>query len=164
MSPVTVFFRTLLKSSAMFVGAALIFLHPSLEWRSGAVDRATVGAQQGAREAAIAALITAVKDPDVGVRVQAIDALAELEAHDAVDALITAAKDKSPDVRRHAIDALGEIGDSRALDVLTQALKDEDATIRRHAAAAIAEVSGGTGPHPHPHPHPHPMPLHVRVR
>ena len=36
MSPVTVFFRTLLKSSAIFIGAAAIFLHPSLEWRSAA--------------------------------------------------------------------------------------------------------------------------------
>ena len=30
MSPVTVFFRTLLKSSAIFIGTAAIFLHPSL--------------------------------------------------------------------------------------------------------------------------------------
>ena len=43
MSPVTVFFRTLLKSSAMFVGAAAIFLHPSLDWRSGATAERTSG-------------------------------------------------------------------------------------------------------------------------
>jgi HEAT repeat protein len=164
MSPVTVFFRTLLKSSAVFIGAAAIFLHPSLEWRGTAVDRTAVGAQQGAREAAVAGLIALLKDPDPGVRSQAADTLAELEAHDAVDALIASVKDANVDVRRHVIDALGEIGDPKALDALTRALKDEDAGVRRHAAAAIAEVSGdGTGPRPHPHPHPHPHPMPIRA-
>ena len=165
MSPFTVFFRTLLKSSAIFIGTAAIFLHPSLEWRGTAVDRTTVGAQQGAREAAVAGLIALLKDSEPGVRAQAADTLAELEAHDAVDALIAAVTDPNADVRRHVVDALGEIGDAKALDALTRALKDEDAGVRRHAAAAIAEVSGdGTGPHPHPHPHPHVAPVRGGVR
>jgi HEAT repeat protein len=166
MSPVTVFFRTLLKSSAIFIGTAAIFLHPSLEWRGSALDeRTTVGAQQAPAEAAIGGLIAALKDSDAGVRREAADALGVLDSRRAVPALIEAVKDADPDVRRHAIDALGEIGDSRALDALTKALKDEDATIRRHAAAAIAEVSGdGSGPHPHPHPHPRPVPVRVRVQ
>ena len=46
MNPVTVFFRTLLKSSAIFIGATAIFLHPSLEWRGAAIDRTTVGANR----------------------------------------------------------------------------------------------------------------------
>jgi HEAT repeat protein len=164
MNPVTVFLRTLLKSSAIFIGATAIFLHPALEWRGTAVDRTAVGAQQGAREAAVAGLIALLKDPEPGVRAQAADTLAQLEAHDAVDALIAAVKDTNTDVRRHVVDALGEIGDAKALDALTRALKDDDAGVRRHAAAAIAEVSGnGTGPRPHPHPHPHPHPLPVRA-
>jgi HEAT repeat protein len=80
MSPVTVFFRTLLKSSAIFIGTAAIFLHPSLEWRGNALDRTTVGAQQGARQAAIAALVVALNDPDARVRSTAADALGELRA------------------------------------------------------------------------------------
>jgi HEAT repeat protein len=165
MSPVNVFFRTLLKSSAIFVGTAAIFLHPSLEWRGNALDRTTVGAQQGAREAAIAGLIALLKDPEAAVRAQAADTLGELEARDAVDALIAATSDANADVRRHVVDALGEIGDVKSLDALTHALKDTDAAVRRHAAAAIAEVGGdGTGPHPHPHPHPHPRPASVVVK
>jgi hypothetical protein len=55
MSPVTVFFRTLLKSSAILVGAATIVLNPALEWRSAtqatgsALPGTIVGAQQAAR-------------------------------------------------------------------------------------------------------------------
>lgn len=135
MSPVTVFFRTLLKSSAIFIGAAAIFLHPSLEWRSGAVDRATVGAQQSAREAAIAALIDALKDQNAGVRVSAIDALGEIGDARALDALTQALKDKDVTIRRHAA-----------------------------AAIARLSGGTGAGPHPHPHPHPNPHPTPVRVR
>src|SRR5215469_17822646 len=107
MNAVIVFFRTLMKSSAIFAGTAMIFLHPSLEWRGRALDRMTVGAQQGGREGAVAALIAALKDADAGVRVQAAAALAELKAHEAVDALIAATKDSNVDVRLHAVDALG---------------------------------------------------------
>ena len=32
MSPTAVFFRTLLKSSAIFLGAGVIFINPSLDW------------------------------------------------------------------------------------------------------------------------------------
>ena len=39
MTPLTVFFRTLLKSSAIFVGAGYIMLHPSLDMRSTAARR-----------------------------------------------------------------------------------------------------------------------------
>ena len=64
MSPLTVFLRTLAKSSAVFFGAGFIFLHPSLDW---SVSRA-VTAQKSATEAAADALVGALKDADVGVR------------------------------------------------------------------------------------------------
>ena len=79
------FFRTLLKSSAIFIGAATIFLHPSLEWRSDAsdrrrsrADRASAPRRRGS-EAAIDGLIVALKDTDAGVRRQAVRALAAVE-------------------------------------------------------------------------------------
>ena len=62
MSPVTVFFRTLLKSSAIFIGAATIFLNPGLEWRSGTQATGTaprgtaVYTAQGGREGTVDAL------------------------------------------------------------------------------------------------------------
>ena len=165
MSPVTVFFRTLLKSSAIFVGAAAVFLHPSLEWRGATAERTTVGAQQRFSEAAVDALIGALSDTDAGVRLQAAHALGTLNVTRSVPALISAMADNDHAVRASAIDALGVIGDPRALDALTHAMKDPDAVIRRHAAAAVASISGASGharpspaPHPHPHPHPHPQP------
>ena len=81
MSPVTVFFRTLLKSSAIFIGAATIFLNPGLEWRSGTQATGTasrgiiVQTAQGGREGTVDALIVALKDTDAGVRRQAAWAL-----------------------------------------------------------------------------------------
>ena len=195
MSPVAVFIRTLLKSSAIFIGAAAIFLHPSLEWRPAAAlgGGTSVGAQQSGSEAAVDALIIALKDSDAGVRREAARALAQMDSRrpalaaslsdsdpqirasvasalgeigdaSAVDALVAAVKDKVVDVRRRVVGALGEIGDARALDALTQALKDEDAGVRRAAASAIAEIGGTSGPHPHPHPHPHPVVVRTVVR
>ena len=51
MTPLTVFFRTLMKSSAIFVGAGYIMLHPSLDLRSTA--RGGVTAQKSPAEAAV---------------------------------------------------------------------------------------------------------------
>jgi len=39
MTPLTVFFRTLVKSSAIFLGAGYIMLHPSIDLRSTARGR-----------------------------------------------------------------------------------------------------------------------------
>jgi HEAT repeat protein len=96
MSPVTVFFRTLLKSSAIFIGAATIVLNPSLEWRAathanGAGMRGTsVGAAQAGTEAAIDGLIALLKDTDASVRRAAVEALSELNSRRAVPALSAA--------------------------------------------------------------------------
>ena len=70
MSPVAVFVRTLLKSSAIFIGATAIFLHPPLEWRRPRrpAERRTRRAGQGGREGAVDGLIAALKDTDAGVR------------------------------------------------------------------------------------------------
>ena len=84
MSPVTVFFRTLLKSSAIFIGAATIFLNPGLEWRSatqatGSAPHGTaVYTAQGGSEGAVDALIVALKDASSQVRQQAAFALGQI--------------------------------------------------------------------------------------
>ena len=49
MSPVAVFVRTLLKSSAIFIGATAIFLHPQLEWRTDVKRRRSSARGQGGR-------------------------------------------------------------------------------------------------------------------
>ena len=105
MSPVAVFFRTLLKSSAIFIGAAAIFLNPALEWRAGhARDRrrargTAVGAAQAGSEAAVDGLIARLKDTDAGVRRAAAHALAQLNSRRAVPALAAALKDADADMR-----------------------------------------------------------------
>ena len=111
MSPAAVFFRTLLKSSAIFIGTAAIFLHPSLEWRSVAQPSVgvAVGAQQAGSEAAVDALILALKDSDAGVRREAARALSQLNNRRAVPALASALKDANVEVRRQAAFALGQI-------------------------------------------------------
>src|SRR5215813_8515371 len=115
MSPITVFFRTLLKSSAIFIGTAVIFLHPQLEWmrvqgRSSTADGTAVGARQGANDAAIDGLIALLKDPDAGVRRQAAHSLASLGSTRAVPALAAAMKDADAEMRGVIVNALGELG------------------------------------------------------
>src|SRR5215475_4684480 len=120
MTPLTVFIRTLLKSSAIFFGAGYIFLHPTLQF-SGPAERSAaqgawgVTAQKSPSETAIDGLVAALKDTDPGVRRQAAAALGELRNARAVPGLMEALKDTQVDVRQHAISALGEIGDARAV-------------------------------------------------
>jgi len=120
MTPVTVFFRTLTRSSAICLGAAAIFLHPSLEWRGE--SRAIVGALQAPREAAVDGLIAALKDTDAAVRRQAIAALAELNSQRAAGPIAALLKDENADIRATAANALGELNDSSAVDALIAAM------------------------------------------
>src|SRR3954471_13575897 len=133
MSPATVFFRTLIKSSAIFIGTAAIFLHPSLEWRTAARQAAsglTVGAQQAGAEAAVDALIVALKDTDASVRREAARALSQLNSRRAVPALAAAMKGADADMRATIVAALGELGDASVVPALREALKDDSVTIR----------------------------------
>lgn len=139
MSPVAVFVRTLLKSSAIFIGAATIFLNPALEWRTAMTGNRSTGASRG----------TAVSAGQAG-------------SEAAIDGLIALLEDTDAGVRRAAVNALAHLNSRRAVPALREALKEEDASIRRGAATAIAEISGGHGPHsrlrPHPRPRPDPSP------
>ena len=143
MSPIAVFFRTLMKSSAICLGAGFIFIHPSLDWsrrHRPASARRRVTAQQSPSEGAMDGLIFALKDSDAGVRKQAAFALGELKSTRAVPALIEMLKDADVEVRQRAMSALGEIGDARAAAAIAGALKDTDARVRARAASALAEI------------------------
>ena len=133
MSPLTVFVRTLAKSSAICLGIALAVVHPAVE--GGPPRQAT--AQQSPTEAAIDGLLIALKDPDPGVRRYSADALGRLRASRAVPALIDAVHDPQPDVRFEAITALGSIGDRRAIGAITAALHDPDECARSKAEWAL---------------------------
>ena len=139
MTPLAVFLRSFLRTSAIFIGASIVFLHPPLEWSASSDGAGSARAQKSPIEAAVDGLIVALKDTDEDVRCQAAWALGRTGRTRAVDALIDALKD-SPAVRKQAIRALGHLGDARALPALNGALKDEDPRIRRYAARAIARI------------------------
>ena len=137
MTSLAVFVRTLMTTSAIFIGVTAVMLHPSLEWSSSS---AGVPARQGPAEATIDALVGALKDVDAGVRRQAAAALGEIGNTRAVPGLIDALKDADPDVRQRAISALGEIGDARAVAAMAGLLKDSSPSIRTRAATALGEL------------------------
>ena len=84
--------------------------------------------------------IAALKDGDVEVRMNAVQALGEIKDPRAVEPLIAALKDMYKYVRGNAARALGEISDQRAVEPLIVALKDENEYVRRQAAWALGEI------------------------
>ena len=131
MSPLTVFLRTLAKSTAIFLGAGVIFLNPTLDLTG---SRA-VTAQKSPAEAAADVLIGALKDSDAGVRRQAAHSLGQMRSARAVPALIDAMKDENAEVRAQAMWALAEVEDRRATPAIAAALKDSDPKVRARAAS-----------------------------
>ena len=138
MTPLTVFLRTLVKSSAIFLGAGYIMLHPSLDLRSTA--RGAVTAQKSPAEAAIDGLVAALKDTDPGVRRQAAAALGQAGSPRAVPGLIELLKDSLPDVRQRAVSALAQIGLASAGSTLVATLNDTDANDRSSESIARCAI------------------------
>jgi hypothetical protein len=98
MSAMTVFIRTLLKTSAIFIGTTVVFLHPPLDW----TPARTITAQKSPAEAAIDALILALHDSDAHVRRTAAASLARLAQARSLPALTSALHDPDAVVRQHA--------------------------------------------------------------
>ena len=71
MTPLAVFFKTLSRTSAVCLGAAIVFLHPPLEWG----NTRAVSALKSPSQMAIDSLTHALNDPDPKVRLEAADAL-----------------------------------------------------------------------------------------
>lgn len=99
MTPLAVFVRTLLRTSAIFIGTTLVFLHPPLDWSPGR----TVTAHQSPADAAVDALVLALHDSDRHVRRTAAASLARLANPRSLRALTTAMhRDPDEAVRQHA--------------------------------------------------------------
>lgn len=98
MTPFTVFIRTLLKTSAIFIGTTVVFLHPPLDWS----PRRTITAQKSPAESAVDVLVLALHDRDSYVRRTAAASLARLAHPRSLPALSNAANDPDPVVRQHA--------------------------------------------------------------
>ena len=109
MTPLAVFVRTLLKTSAVFIGVTTVMLHPSFEWSraSGLSTSSTrvVTARQSPAEAAVDALVAALKDTDAGVRRQAAAALGDIGNARAVHGIDRRAEGRRP--RRASACAVG---------------------------------------------------------
>ena len=106
-TPFGLFFRTLARSSAIFLGAGWIFMNPSLEpWANREVT-----AQRSPREAAVDGLVAAASDSDPRVRRQAVEALGDTPHDRARPVLIRALGDESDEVRLAAGRALCRRGD-----------------------------------------------------
>lgn len=87
MTPLAFFLRTVWRTSAIFLGATLVFVNPSLEWSA---PQHAVTAQKSPKQAAIDGLISALHDRDAGVRRDAATALRDIDtaaAHPALTAL-----------------------------------------------------------------------------
>ena len=85
-------------------------------------------------------LITALKDPDTGVRFVAAEALGDIKDRRAVEPLIAALKDQEYLVRSDAAGALGDIEDRSAIDPLIVALEDTNPRVRSAAARALGDI------------------------
>jgi vesicle coat complex subunit len=92
-------------------------------------------------QAAVPALIAALKDQDSLVRTEAASALGQI-GQPAVPALIAALKDQDSEVRSQAALALGQIGKEAkdAVPALIVALKNESWLVRYRAASALGEI------------------------
>ena len=127
MTPLAVFFKTLSRTSAIFLGTAIMFLHPPLEW---GMPR-SVTASKGPRQATIDSLVGALRDPDVSVRrevARALEAYAVIDAQRAAVAELTTQL-SSPDVtsRTRAACELRKIGSEAqpAMNALLALLPDD---------------------------------------
>ena len=108
MTPLAVFIRTLMKTSAIFIGATWIVLHPSLDWSASRTTSVT--AEQGQREAELAGLRSALTDQDPTVLTQATWGLGAIGVSSASQALLPLLEDPDAGVRRQAAWAIGAIG------------------------------------------------------
>jgi HEAT repeat protein len=118
----------------------LIELATSNAKASSQVDRALaveLAARAGSAEAS-GLVVSALEDPDPGVRRTAAAALATLRAPAAVPALSRSLADPQAEVRIEALRALGMIDDDTVPGVLIGALKDPEIRVREVAADALS--------------------------
>ena len=110
MTPLTFFLKTLWKSSAVFLGVAMVFTHPTMNWSS---TQQAVKAQKSPTEAAVDGLIATLKDTDAGVRRESAAALGRIGNARAVAPLTDLLKDGDVLVRRAAGEAIAKLTGGR---------------------------------------------------
>ena len=98
--------------------------------------------EQGATSATVNALVEALSDANVAVRIAATESLGQLQDPRAIAALSKALKeDTDARVRQAAAHSLGEIDDARAVPALLDALKVEKVGgVRQQIVEALSEI------------------------
>ncbi len=87
---------------------------------------------------AVGRLLELLKDPDEGIRKQAILALGEIKDASCVDALIESLKDSDWFTRLSAASALEKIGDPRGREAVKPLMKDPDLVVRLRIERMLA--------------------------
>ena len=101
------------------------------------------------KNAAHAALTSAVKDPDAEVRSSALFAVGEFGWDDAVDRLVAGADDSEWMVRVFAVTLLGRFPDERTVAKLGAVLShDAEGMVREAAASSLGELADATALEP----------------
>ncbi|HUY27422.1 MAG TPA: HEAT repeat domain-containing protein [Candidatus Binataceae bacterium] len=91
-------------------------------------------------------LIQSMSDPDIRVKMKAVDILGAREANDAVGALsqVLFLRQTEPAVKLHSVAALGRIGDAKgALPVMQYMQEETDDRARGTAVFALGEIGNG---------------------
>jgi HEAT repeat protein/beta-lactamase regulating signal transducer with metallopeptidase domain len=92
----------------------------------------------------VATLIVALDDPDRGVRMAALEALARMEDSRALPGATQALGSEDPAMRVAALQVLSHMGDPRALPATLPLLEDPDRRVRVAAAEAVGEFQDST--------------------
>jgi HEAT repeat protein len=87
-------------------------------------------------------IVPLLKDPDLTVQAQAINALIKIRDPSMIKYLIEILQDDSEYIRRAAVEVLNEIGDERAIKELLNAMRDEDWWVKVRAADALGSIGG----------------------
>jgi PKD repeat protein len=86
-------------------------------------------------------LVSASKDEVYSVRLNALDALKELDEERAVEPITSVLlSDEETTIRIHAAEALGQIGGEAVVEPLIEALGDENSLVRANVAEALGKV------------------------
>ncbi|TAJ43675.1 HEAT repeat domain-containing protein [Methanofollis fontis] len=91
---------------------------------------------------ALTVLIPTLRDPDWRIRYRAAEALGEIGDPRAVSPLIRSLSDEKDHVRYMSAKALGQIGDPAAIDALSRTLHDQNPPARKAAALALGRIGG----------------------
>ena len=94
---------------------------------------------------AVAALLSAAKDPDSETRLYAVWALGRIGDRAAVPAVLESSVSDDPGARKMAAYVLGRLGDPRAVPRLQVLLEDPVADVRWNAAIALASLGDRSG-------------------